>query len=86
LLYLLKTGQGAPLDAPAWKALGFLLVSRTTMLLRTTWHALRKSADGRVSGAFDAVFSWVMFPIVLPYLAYWDVRFRRQLRAQSRHG
>ena len=83
LLFLLKTGQGVPLDAPTWKALGFLLASRTRTVLRTTWHALRRPGGFRRSATFDAVFSWLMFPIVLPYLAYWDARFRRQLRARG---
>ncbi len=82
LLFLLKTGQCVPPDAPAWKALVLLLVSRTTMLLRTTWHALRQPSGHRRSAAFDVVSSWVMLPIVVPYLAYWDLRFRRQLRAR----
>jgi GT2 family glycosyltransferase len=82
LLYLLKTGQGVPADAPVWKALGFLLVSRTRSLLRTTWRLFRPAKDGHRSGLFDVVASWVMFPMVLPYLVYWEVRFRRHLRAR----
>ena len=83
LLFMLKTGQGVPAAGSAWRALGFLLVSRTLTLLRTTWHALRRSQQGWGWTIFGVLFSWLMFPIVLPYLAYWDLRFRRQLRTRA---
>ncbi|CEF48529.1 unnamed protein product [uncultured bacterium] len=80
LLFMLKTGQGLPPEAPAWKALVFLVSSRTMMLLRTTWHAVGRHSESRRTTWFDIAASWLMFPIILPYLAYWELRFRRQLR------
>jgi GT2 family glycosyltransferase len=79
LLYLLKTGQGIPLDAPLSRALTFLVANRSMNLLRLTWQA-RCAAEGRRRTAmFHAALSWALFPVMLPYLAYWEVRFRRML-------
>ncbi len=82
LLYLLKTGGSPPGGAPAWTALRFLAVSRTMGLLRLTWRSLRQPDRAAPwTMWFDLAHQWVMFPIVLPYLAYWELRFRRGPRA-----
>lgn len=83
LLYVLKAGQAPAADAPAWKALSFLIVSRTLNLLRVTWRSLRAPDPARLrTTMFDVWLAWVTFPIVLPYMIYWDFRYRRLLRGR----
>jgi GT2 family glycosyltransferase len=85
LLYVLKTGEAPAADAPAWKALRFLLVYRTMRLLRVTWHAVRAPDPARRRTTwFDTALSWVMFPLLLPYMIIWDFRYRRMLRERQR--
>lgn len=83
LLYQLKTGRGVPLSATAPRVLGSLLVSRTLALLRSSWHSVRRRQQPWGWTIFSLLTSWMMFPIVLPYLAYWELRFRRQIRARQ---
>jgi GT2 family glycosyltransferase len=83
LLYLLKTGQGIPLGAPWPRALAFLAANRSMNLLRLTWQALRTAEGRRRTAMFQAALSWALFPVMLPYLACWDVRFRRLLAARA---
>jgi GT2 family glycosyltransferase len=81
LLYLLKTRRGVPIEGPMWLVLASLLASRTVGLIRTTWRWLStlRPTNWR-STTFRLCVSWVTFPVMLPYLAYWEVRFRRMLR------
>jgi GT2 family glycosyltransferase len=84
LLYALKAGQAPPAHAPAWKALSFLVINRIMNLGRMTWRAVRGSeTTGRRSTMFNVAVSWLTFPIVLPYMMYWDVRFRRMVRRRA---
>lgn len=79
-LYLLKTGQTLPVDASPFRTVPHVLASRSVALLRTTWHAVRSIKEGRSPAVmYSVVFNWVMAPVVFPYLAYWDLRFRRML-------
>lgn len=87
LLYALKTGEAPPADSPAWKTLSFLVATRITNLLRVTWRSLRAPDPARRrTTMFNVAMSWVMFPIVLPYMAYWDLRFRRTVRDRMQPG
>ncbi len=85
LLYMLKANRGVPWDGPTWRAVSYLLVNRTATLLRTTWRGLGPGASGqRRTGLFRAAMSWVLFPVLLPYMVWWDLHFRRMLRARAR--
>jgi GT2 family glycosyltransferase len=83
LLYLLKTGQGLPPDVSTLRAVMHVIVNRTNALIRTTWRSrtLLKTGTLRTT-LFDVVWQWITFPLVLPYLAYWDIQFRRRVRAR----
>jgi hypothetical protein len=37
----------------------------------------------RKTMVFDLIWQWLSFPVVLPYLAYWELEFRRQLRGRE---
>lgn len=80
-LYLLKTGQTLPADAPAWKIAGHVIASRTMALLRTTVHRLR-GASRQPAILAGVAFDWVVFPVLLPHVVYWHVRFARTLRGR----
>jgi glycosyltransferase involved in cell wall biosynthesis len=85
LLYALKRGQAPPADSPTWHVLSSLVANRTLNLLRVTWRALRRPDPARRrTDLFNVAMSWMMFPIILPYMIYWDLRFRRMLRARGR--
>ena len=81
LLYVLKAGLAPSVDTPAWKAASFLVVNRSLNLLRSTWHVLRSpDMSRRRTQRFHTAMSWVMFPVMLPYMMFWDLRFRRVMR------
>lgn len=81
LLYTLKVGLAPSIEAPAWRALSFLVVNRSLNLLRNTWRVLRSpDRSRRRTQSFHIVMWWLMFPVVLPYMMYWDLRFRRMMR------
>jgi GT2 family glycosyltransferase len=84
VLYLLKTGQGAPAKASAVRAVTHLLFSRTKSLVWATWRSLRaRDKDMPKTMFFDLAWQWLMFPAVLPYLTYWELEFRRRLRERE---
>ncbi len=78
VLYRLKTRQAPGAGAPAWKAAPALIAAEGLRLLRTTWKAIC-SIHGWSSAPVLArtALEWALFPIVLPYLLYWDFRFRK---------
>jgi GT2 family glycosyltransferase len=75
-LYLLKTRQTLPDNAPLWKIVPHVMASRTMQLVRTTARHL-KSARHQPAMLATVAFEWALFPIVLPYLIYWHARFSR---------
>lgn len=83
LLYRLKTRQAPPADAPAWRAVATLVAVESVTLLRTTVKALRSMKH---HGGWEAVgrtaLAWTLFPVVLPYMIYWDLRFRRMVHTR----
>jgi GT2 family glycosyltransferase len=80
VLYLVKTGQAMPADASTLSAICHVIRFRTIMLLRTTWRSFTLlRADTMRTTLFDVAWQWMMFPLVLPYLAYWELQFRRRI-------
>jgi GT2 family glycosyltransferase len=85
LLFRLKTRQALPADAPAWRALASLIWIETLTLLRTTRQNLRGLHTQNVSPRLArTLFNWTLFPVLLPYMVYWDRRFRRITRTRQR--
>jgi GT2 family glycosyltransferase len=84
VLYLLKTGQGVPVEASSLRAVAHLIFSRTKALVWTTSRSLSARNNGmRKTLFFDLVWQWIMFPALLPYLTYWELEFRRRLRERE---
>jgi GT2 family glycosyltransferase len=79
-LFLLKTGQTLPADTPLWKIVPHVIAARTTQLARTTARHL-KSARHQPAILPTAALELALFPILLPYLVYWHVRFVKVRRA-----
>jgi len=79
-LYRLKTGQSAPADASWFSALVTLVKREVADLLRSTLHFLMKFDRSRWwRKTFQQAWKWITFPLVLPYLMLWEIRFRIQL-------
>jgi glycosyltransferase involved in cell wall biosynthesis len=85
VLYRLKTGRSAPLRASWLRALWDTMKGEVANLLRNTLHYFSKfESKFWFSNLFHLCRKWIMFPLVLPYLMYWEIRFRRQLKNDSR--
>jgi GT2 family glycosyltransferase len=84
VLYRIKTGGSPPLDAPVAIVLATLTSTLVLNELRTTWHLFSRH-DPRWwrTRLFFQAFSWVTLPVMLPYFALWELRFRRMLRARA---
>lgn len=71
-LYRLKTGQSASLLVTAAR--------ECAGLLRRTLHLITKRQPQRVRRqVFGVAWAWLTFPLVLPWVLFWEVRFRRNL-------
>jgi GT2 family glycosyltransferase len=87
LLYRLKSGISAPLGCSRTTALADLVWMEFTNRLRTSWHLVsRHDPEQWKSNLFAQLWSWLTFPVVLPYLMLWELRFRTMLRTRSAHA
>jgi hypothetical protein len=83
LLFRLKTGASVPLDAPAPVALVNLAARQFVNEVRSTWHLISRHDPSQwKSRTFMQVWAWLVFPVQLPYLMLWELRFRRMLLAR----
>lgn len=86
-LRALKTRGAPPFVTPAAKVLAQVFYKSLMTLFRTTWHLFTKfdSTQWRRQ-TFWQLWRWLTFPILVPYLAFWQIRFRRMLdeRATAR--
>jgi GT2 family glycosyltransferase len=84
LLYRLKIGASAPLDAPRSTALANLAAWHCTDELRRTWHLVSRHDPAQWKGRLVLqLWAWLTLPARLPYLMMWELRFRRMLRERS---
>lgn len=81
VLYRLKTRQSAPLRA-SWIAVITATVKREIAdLLRTTLQFFLKFDQSLWrTKAFQQIWKWITFPLVLPYILWWEFRFRHTIR------
>jgi GT2 family glycosyltransferase len=83
-LYLLKTGQTVPARAPLWLAVPHVAGTRIATLLRTTVRPVRFTGPSQPPARLSEIaLNWVLFPVILPYVVCWDIRFRRMLRRRT---
>jgi hypothetical protein len=77
-LYRLKTGHD---ESPA-----HIVARELADLLRVSLHFFTRPQPGRRRrAAFGAAWRWLTFPAVLPWMVYWDLRFRRHLSRRPTH-
>jgi GT2 family glycosyltransferase len=87
LLYRLKTGQSLPLsENPIKVAMKVARDESLNMLrnskrffTRTPWKSSWRTA------VFNQLWTWLTFPLVIPYMIWWELRFRKKL-ADRRSG
>ncbi len=80
ILYEHKTGQAVPVGDSWLVAVAVLVWRRTINLVRTTAHLVtRFDASCWRTRLFYKLWDWLTFPLVLPYLMYWELRFRSYL-------
>jgi len=84
LLYRHKTGQAVPITDSDLKAVAITAVEFFCNLLRRIWHLFSRGPDKFFRGrVFEVFWNLVTFPILLPYLMIWELRFRKQLRERE---
>jgi GT2 family glycosyltransferase len=82
LLYGLKTARAGSVK-PAWT--GCATLGQVIYLLRATARTvLRRERTHLVQRVFRLVPEWVLLPVLVPYLLYWEISFKRQLSDQRR--
>ena len=81
-LYNLKTGRCPSLETGPVRLLIWLAWSRFLNLTRTSWHFFsRFERTGWRTRFFWQAIGWASFPFLFPYVATWELRFRRRERA-----
>jgi GT2 family glycosyltransferase len=88
LLYHHKSEMMPPYSASPLLLLYTVAKWEITNLLRITWHFfsrdLKRDGLKRLkSNLFKVAWKWLTFPIVLPYMLIWEMRFRRQYLQRS---
>jgi GT2 family glycosyltransferase len=83
-LLFLKTGRSAPLGASSFVVVLGVVRWTVVTLLRTTWHLFtRKTPEGWRTRLFWQWWRWVTFLFVTPYIAVWNLRYRKMLVARQ---
>jgi GT2 family glycosyltransferase len=81
LLYGLKTARGCA--KPAWT--GCATLGQVMYQLRATVRIiLRRERTHSMQRVFHLVLEWLLLPILVPYLLYWEISFKRQLSVSAR--
>jgi GT2 family glycosyltransferase len=84
-LYYLKTGQTRLDEAGSAKVIFSVSADRFTGLLRRTWHLFKKfNASYWRTQIFWRIWEWITFPVVLPYVLFWEFRFREMMTRRAK--
>jgi len=86
LLYYQRTGQ-APANGSSAARIASAVVCRHLMfLVRETWHTLScRVISGWRTRWFNICWGWLVLPVQLPHLLWWEFQFRRSSSALFRH-
>lgn len=83
-LYWIKTGQAPPLEAGPVRVYAHLVGRTLGDWARTTVHLLRRGErEGWRRRWFFQLWKGATLPLVLPYLCFWESRFRRALAQRA---
>ena len=82
VLYRLKTGQSVPLRA-SWFTVLIAAVKREIANLLRTSLRIFVDFDPKLwrTNLFRQFWQWLTFPLVLPWVLVWEIRFRNALRS-----
>jgi len=86
LLYMHKTGKAVSPTEPAWRALAYLMAYRTRSLLSITRRIAHQYPGRPKTALFNVTLEWLTFPLVVPYLMFWELRFRERLLDRRHAG
>jgi len=85
ILYELKTAPKIPFSANIFTVLFYRIYDRIKDLgSPSLLHEVKYDAGRRWTPFSYLVWKWVTFPIMLPYVLYWEVSFRKRLRQKER--
>lgn len=85
LLYRYKTEMAVPLNKSDIQALWAVTCEFSINLMRTTWQFFHRGPHRYFRGRlFEVIWNLISFPFLLPYLLYWELKFRNQLRTEKR--
>jgi len=76
-LYCLKTGRN--LSGNPLRIIASLVMEHSLNLVRTNWRTVQKGPSEFHRALFLLGWNTLTFPILLPYLIYWHMRFRNAL-------
>lgn len=80
-LYRCKTGTGTPLEAPALVAIARTIAGEVLYMARITWHLVSQHSPATWRFEwFKAAWAWLWSPLVVPYVCWWELRYRRLIR------
>ena len=80
LLFKLKKGESLPMGAAPPAVVAHVATSHVMNMLRGTVGLVRRPDPTRwKTNVFFQGFHWMTAPALIPYLAYWELRFRREL-------
>jgi GT2 family glycosyltransferase len=83
LLYFQKTGAAPGADASALDIAAAVIRRHLHRLLKVMRDIFRPNPRGTFAlGLLNAFANWLIAPFQLPYLVWWEFKFRRQARPQ----
>jgi FkbM family methyltransferase len=84
VLYRYKVGEGTPINAPTTVAVARLTIQEIVFLMRVTSHLFTQhDASAWRFQWFGTLWAIAWSPIVIPYLCYWEVHYRRAIRSRQ---
>lgn len=82
-----KTGTAVPLSEPLPSALCQVGARAFVNQLRASWHVFKYWDPSLIkSRAFYFLWNWITFPLMVPYLLFWEIRFREMLKLRARES
>jgi GT2 family glycosyltransferase len=80
LLFKLKKGEALPLDTDPKRVVAKVARDHVMNMVRGTWGLVRRPDPKRwKTNVFFQGWHWMTAPALIPYLCYWELRFRKEL-------
>jgi len=79
LLYFQQTGQSLGKSSSHWEIAAQVIYRHITALTRQSWHCITgKNQEGWRTRWFNSLWGWLVLPYQLPYLLWWEFKFRQK--------